>query len=108
MDDYVIINEQRIPCRARFITINTDNLDSNRGVSFLVSMTFEQATEVFTDDADISIDYGTDIQPLADYRMLHSITDYRNGTVEVTYQKLSDLEKLIELHYGGVNNEGSI
>lgn len=95
MKDKIIINGVEYMCRIAPIE---DEL------TLTIEMTYQEAKELFTEDTlDEAITVFGKRVSLRDFRILTRISDLMNGKLEVCYRKLTDLEKLIELHYGGVN-----
>lgn len=95
MKDKLIINGIEYICRLSPIE---DEL------TITIEMTYEDAKELFKEDTlDEAITVFDKRVSLRDFRILMKISDLMNGKLEVSYRKMSDVERLIELHYGGVN-----
>lgn len=98
MDDILIIDGYRMKCRVSYSKDVRNNY-----VSFFVESSYDEVKKRFVDNAVLKLDYDGDIVELEDFRFLHSITDRMNNIIEVTYRKMTDLEKLIMIAYGGIN-----
>ena len=89
---------------------NDKEWDGRHTKTFRLEMTHEDALEVFVDGCEWSIvDESTDDNgdPVevefdnADFSLAGDVTDHRDGTVSITMGKLTDLEEVLEIVYGG-------
>lgn len=72
-------------------------------VDFSIEASHETIYENFADGSLATLKYDGKEVDITKYRIMVGIHDNLNGEITVSYRELSDLEKLIELHYGGVN-----
>lgn len=109
-DQYsVIIDGVEYPCMFNMITGNV--LGITRPLAIItLDMTYEEASEVFVDDLlmTLKIVYNNPHKEpvereLPDYKLICEIIDHGNGALTIKVGALTDLEKLIEIKYGGVN-----
>ena len=90
--------------------MNDKEWDGRQSKTFRIEATHGEALEAFTDGCEWSIvDMSTDDngEPVevefdnADFSLAGDVTDHRDGTVSVTMGKLTDLEEVLEIVYGG-------
>ena len=108
---YIQINSQTIPAVVLGRTQDRD-WDDRESKSITVSMTYEQAKDLFVDDVQWAIVYQEDscvdengetvtpepvVYDNSDYSVSGPITDNRDGTVTVKMGKITDSEALAEL-----------
>lgn len=73
-------------------------------ITFTIEIPLKEALATFVDGVKWSV-IGRNGEEFdkSDYEYAGDITDHRNGKCTIAMRRLSDLEKLIELHYGGIN-----
>ena len=90
--------------------MNDKEWDGRQSKTFRIEATHEEALEAFTDGCEWAIvDASTDESgnPVevefdnAEFSLAGDVTDHRDGTVSVTMGKLTDLEEVLEIVYGG-------
>ena len=121
---YVKIGDLMIPAAISGKTVDKE-WDGRASKTISCEMSYEQAKELFVDDLEWSIihqapDYevevrdeegnvtGTEMvtpEPVeydnSEYCVAGAITDYRDGRIDVKMGKLTDLEEICALMYGG-------
>ena len=99
MNATAIIGDMRIPCQYQSKEKYGDN-----SVCIGVDMPITEIEEIFVDDIGLKVEWhdGT-VKDCSEFKILAEIM-YRPGQLtSIMYRGLTDIEKLIELHYGGVN-----
>lgn len=90
--------------------MNDKEWDGRQTKTFRLTMTHDDALEVFGDGCAWSIvDESTDERgdPVevefdnSDFSLAGDVTDHRDGTVSITMGKETDLEEILEILYGG-------
>lgn len=94
--------------KAILVTTNGDEFDceisrSSDIVHFAILTDYETIYSTFSDGSLKTLKYENKEVDITRYRILVEISDNRNGIFIVKYRELTAFEKLIELHYGGVN-----
>lgn len=95
----LIINGNRLSCE-KVIDISSKNSE----ICFITECALSDVNDTFKDNSNIIVEFedGTS-RDYSEYRILSCVKFIPDNMLEVYYRKLSDVEKLIELHYGGVN-----
>lgn len=84
--------------------------DDRETKTITAEMTYAQAASLFVDGAEWSILFDgvdADGNPVheeydnSDFALAGDITDHRDGTISVKMGKMTDLEEILELLYGG-------
>lgn len=91
----LIINDKELPCIAV--------ADHGKEVYFTVNGNIDEVIEACVDKATIKVMFGEEEKDYSDFEILLGIMYDKTSIINVVYRKMTDLEKLIELHYGGVN-----
>lgn len=91
------VNGKQYECKVHNIFDGTNN------TIIELDIDIEEAIETFVDGAKIILIDEDSSRELTECNILKEITYKSNESVVVTYLELTDLEKLIQLHYGGVN-----
>lgn len=95
----VVANGVEFPCDVS--TFYED--EKNPTIVLKVETDFITAHENFVDNALEVLKYNNKEIDISVYSILTELKDTMNGEIVVSYRKLSDLEQMIQLHYGGVN-----
>ena len=99
MDDIIVVDNYEFPCR-----VDLGMTDKAKRLTLTMEISYGQAKQLFVDSAHMRIYYDKETyKDLTEYKLVKRIIDNCDGTITIIYDSLSDLEKLIELHYGGVN-----
>lgn len=90
--------------------VNDKEWDGRHTKTFRLAISHADALEVFCDGCewsiiDISVD--DDDNPIevefdnSDFSLAGDVVDHRDGTVSITMGKMTDLEEVLEIVYGG-------
>ena len=77
--------------------------DGRQSKTIKLEMDYATAVETFADGAEWSIVDGETEYDNSEYSLSGDITDHRDGTISVKMGKLTDLEEVFELIYGGAD-----
>ena len=75
--------------------------DGRQSKTITLEMDYATAVETFVDGAEWYIVDGETEYDNSEYSIAGDITDHRDGTISVKMGKLTDLEEVFELIYGG-------
>lgn len=113
---FVKINDTHYPASID-ARVSDREWDGRESAAITLAMTYEEAAELFVDDAEWSIvnqadsyvdESGETVTPdpveydNSEFCIAGDITDHRDGTVTVKMGKLTDLEETLAIFYGGV------
>lgn len=109
---FISVNGVDYECACRLLVDHDNGIDRNVAL-ITVPLEYEIANALFVDNVTLELkvpdrDARTYEQiyrtlDLSDYRLVREIIDHKNGASTVKMGMLNDLEKLIEITYGGVN-----
>lgn len=108
MQDYVKIGTDIYYLKEHYFNHKDFSWDDRETGTLIFEKTYSELKSIFVDDVVWSlVEYDEDDQPIetdkSAYCLSGPITDRRNGTCSIVMGKPTELERMIEIIYGGVN-----